>query len=246
MSQGDQVPELAELVEHRQAGEFVFRAGQPGDCMYIIQEGEVEILAEVGGTLQPLVTLREGDFFGEMAVLEELPRSASARALTPCLLLRVDRATFDQLIRHDPEIAVRMLRKLSHRLRLAQPKVWEAPPQPGPAPTQPAALGPAYLVHRPSGTRFSLTAEGENSIGRKDPVTGLLPTVDLTGLDSQKTTSRRHATLFLRDGVWHLREEVGVRNGTFVNGVRLTAGQVQPLASGDLVRFGLVELEFHS
>ncbi len=247
MNPGQQTPELSELVEQRQAGEFVFRAGEPGECMYIIQEGEVEIVAQVGASLEPLVVLREGDFFGEMAVLEELPRTASARTRTPCLLLRIDRATFDQLIRHDPEIAVRMLRKLCHRLRLAQPKALEAPPPPVAATPQATGVTTSlFLLHRPSGTRFPLSPEGENSIGRKDPVTGLVPTVDLAVLDNQKTTSRRHASIVLRDGVWHLREEVGVRNGTFVNGVRLAPGQAHPISSGDLLRFGLVELEVHS
>jgi CRP-like cAMP-binding protein len=246
MSPKDEAPALTELVEHLEAGEFVFRAGEKGESMYIIQEGEVEILLETGGQEQRLALLSEGDFFGEMAVLEELPRTASARTLTPCTLLRIDRATFDQLIRQDPEIAVRLLRKLSHRLRLAQTVAFEAPPAvEARAPERTRTPSSAYLLHRGSGTQFPLAWDQENTIGRRDPVTGLVPTVDLGAVDRQKTTSRRHATLFHKDQTWFLREEAGVRNGTFVNGQRLASGQAHPVAPGDLLRFGLVELEFH-
>jgi len=205
----------------------------------------VEILTEGEGKPRHLALLEEGDFFGEMAVLEELPRTASARAVTDCSLLRIDRATFDQLIRHNPEIAVRMLRKLCHRLRAAQPQGMEAPV--AAAPQVPASAPPAqaYLLHKASGTRFILKGAGEVTVGRKDPATGLVPTVDLGELDKQKTTSRRHAVLVFRDGAWYLREEVGVHNGTFVNGRRLSPGEACPVSPGDLLRFGLVELEFH-
>lgn len=237
-------PEFLELVERVNAGQFVFRNGEPGDAMYIIQEGQVEIVAQVGGSEKRLALLEEGDFFGEMAILEELPRTASARALTPCSLLRIDRHTFDQLIRQDPEIAVRMLRKLCHRLRTVQHLAFEAP-----APEVDTVVAPseeaAILLHRPSGVRFPLSSERENTVGRRDPVTGLSPTVDLGALDAQKSTSRRHAVVFYRDQNWYLREEVGVRNGTFINSTRLTPGQTLPIAFGDVLRFGAVELEFH-
>ncbi len=241
-------PVLEDLQVTYPAGTYVFRQGEAGSEMFIIQEGRVEILAQKGRKEVPLAVLEEGDFFGEMAVLEDLPRTASARTLTPCQLLRIDRQTFDQLIRHNPEIAVRMLRKLCHRLRTAQPQPLEAPatvPEP-PAPAETLSASAAALVHVASDTRFVLSTETENSVGRKDPVTGLAPTVDLSAVDPQKTTSRRHATLFLRDGKWFVREEVGVRNGTFVNDQRLTPGEERTVSHGDRLRFGLVELEFHS
>jgi len=233
-----------ELVETFEEGAFVFREGERGDCMYIIEQGQVEILLEGEGKPRRLALLAEGDFFGEMAVLEELPRTASARAVTACSLLRIDRPTFDQLIRHNPEIAVRMLRKLCHRLRTVQPHPLEAPAVPAPPVATPGGEA-AFLLHKASGTRFPLGEGGEATVGRQDPATGLSPTVDLGEVDKQKTTSRRHAVLVFKDGTWYLREEVGVRNGTFVNGRRLAPGEACPVSPGDLLRFGLVELEFH-
>ncbi|MGE5235545.1 MAG: cyclic nucleotide-binding domain-containing protein [Acidobacteriota bacterium] len=144
-----------------QAGEYVFREGDPGNEMFIIQEGQVEIVKELRGEERQLAVLEEGDFFGEMAVLEEMPRLASARALTDCVLLRIDASTFDQMVRHNPEIPVRMLRKLSGRLREANLAMTDgspvgaaasSPPPPAPVPevrmpaAPPAGTGPSVVA----------------------------------------------------------------------------------------------------
>ncbi|MFN3414404.1 MAG: cyclic nucleotide-binding domain-containing protein [Thermoanaerobaculum sp.] len=112
-------PVLEELQVTYPAGTYVFRQGEPGSEMFIIQEGKVEILTQKGQREVLLAVLEEGDFFGEMAVLEDLPRTASARTLTPCQLLRIDRQTFDQLIRQKPgncrAHAAQALPSLAHR-----------------------------------------------------------------------------------------------------------------------------------
>src|SRR5580693_10182465 len=99
------------------AGEYVFREGDLGTEMFIIQEGKIEILNRMGDEDRVLAVLEKGDFFGEMSVLEDLPRAASARALTDTRLLQINGSTFDQMLQANPEIAVRMMRKLSRRLR---------------------------------------------------------------------------------------------------------------------------------
>jgi CRP-like cAMP-binding protein len=168
-------------------GEYIFREGDLGTEMYIINEGKVEILNVVGDEEQVLAELEKGDFFGEMSVLEDLPRAASARAATDVRLLQINGSTFDQLLQGNPEIAVRMMRKLSRRLRdademLKSRPVVQAPPE-----------GPERLVHPPSGMEFHLSNGSETTIGRKDPVTGIYPDIDLTPVDSQRSVSRRHA-----------------------------------------------------
>src|SRR6476620_6806865 len=72
-----------------QDGDFVFREGDLGTEMYIIHEGKVEILNQVGGKETVLAVLEKGDFFGEMSVLEDMPRAASARAITDAGLLQI-------------------------------------------------------------------------------------------------------------------------------------------------------------
>ena len=81
-------------------------------------------------------------------------------------------------------------------------------------------------------------------MGRADPVTGLRPDVDLTVEDLNRFISRRHAKIIFRDGVYYLVEEVGVTNGTYVNGKRLQAGVYTPIHFGDELCFGKVFLHF--
>jgi Cyclic nucleotide-binding domain/FHA domain len=97
------------------------------------------------------------------------------------------------------------------------------------------------LVHLKSGKAFPF-ADAEAVIGRGDKTSGLAPEIDLSELDRQRTTSRRHAVVFTRGEEAYVREEPGVSNGTFVNGRRIKSGSEVALHEGDRVRFGLVEL----
>ncbi|HET6278636.1 MAG TPA: cyclic nucleotide-binding domain-containing protein [Candidatus Polarisedimenticolia bacterium] len=112
-----------DLTIHRKRGEQVFVEGDLGSEMYIVQSGTVRIYREVDGVKQELAVMEKGDFFGEIAVLEGLPRSASAEALEDAELIEINSTTFDRMIRANIEIAVRMLRKLSNRLQEANHKI---------------------------------------------------------------------------------------------------------------------------
>ncbi|KAB2965965.1 MAG: cyclic nucleotide-binding domain-containing protein [Thermoanaerobaculia bacterium] len=236
------------------AGEHVFREGELGTEMYIVHEGRIEIAKQVGGESRALAVLEKGDFFGEMAILEDLPRAASARALVDSKLLMINGSTFDQMLRTNPEIAVRMMRKLSGRLRDTDQMLREALGTPGGSPIvempsaqepKPAAApAPQRLVHEKSGIEFPLAAGPETTIGRRDPVTGIQPDVDLTPADTQRSISRRHAKIYRRGGKFFVAEEIGTMNGTFLNGARLETGVPTEVAPGDEVRFGLVSLRF--
>jgi CRP-like cAMP-binding protein len=232
------------------AGEFVFQEGELGTEMYIINEGKVEILNQVGEEEQLLAVLEKGDFFGEMSVLEDLPRAASARAATDVRLLQINGSTFDQLLKGNPEIAVRMMRKLSRRLRETDEMLKSlvgsklaSRELPRPA-VQAIADAPERLVHPPSGMEFHLSASMETTIGRKDPVTGIFPDIDLTPVDSQRSVSRRHAKIFRRGSKFFLGEEIGTMNSTFLNGNRLDTGVPAEIHTGDEVRVGVVVLRF--
>jgi Cyclic nucleotide-binding domain/FHA domain len=106
------------------AGQYLFREGDAGAEMYIVESGSIAILRTARGS-DPLAVLEPGDFFGEMAVLEDQPRFASALAQTNCRLLRIERGAFAELLRQNVEIAVRIMRKLALRQRRAEQRVSE-------------------------------------------------------------------------------------------------------------------------
>ncbi|HET9625630.1 MAG TPA: Crp/Fnr family transcriptional regulator [Kofleriaceae bacterium] len=98
------------------AGTVLFEEGQPGDEMYIIVRGEVELRRQAGATERTLAVLPAGEFFGEMAILNGRPRSATAVVRADARLFVVDRTTFEAMLRARPEIALRIIRSLATRL----------------------------------------------------------------------------------------------------------------------------------
>ncbi len=108
-------------------GEIIARQGDLGDCMYVVQRGQVEIVLErPDGSETGLGVIEEGDLFGEMAILEKMPRSATARAIGEARVLTVDRRTFLRRVKEDPTLALNILRSLSHRIRNMNHELEEA------------------------------------------------------------------------------------------------------------------------
>lgn len=98
-------------------GTTVFREKAAGACMYVIRSGRVKIFRRLRDSEIVLAFLGPGDFFGEMALLEGLPRSATAVVVEPTVLIEVDGNTFEEMIRRNIEIAVRIMRRLASRVR---------------------------------------------------------------------------------------------------------------------------------
>lgn len=98
-------------------GDLIVKQGEVGDCMYVIQEGEVEVFVTRDGRDVPLAVRRRGEFFGEMAIFERETRSASVRARGAARVLTVDRRQLFSRITEDPTLALRVIQSLSHRIR---------------------------------------------------------------------------------------------------------------------------------
>ncbi len=98
------------------AGDVLFREGERGEDMYVIQSGLVQILKRVGDDQRPLATLGRGEFLGEMAILNGKPRTATAVVLEDARCLVLGAATLEQMIANNAEIALRLVKKLARRL----------------------------------------------------------------------------------------------------------------------------------
>ncbi len=233
-------------------GAVIFKKGDTSRDLYVIQEGYVELMDASGK--QVLVRLLSGEFFGELAALESQPRECSARAGTGCKLLKVSPADLEGLLA-DPEIAAQMLRRLSRRLSAmltpeegATKPVSATPKKSTPLPTPQVAAGGGTmrLVHPGTGKEFPLPPAGEALVGRADPRSSFTPDVELSSVDAQRSLSRRHARIVMREGGAFVSEETRVTNGTFVNGKRVNPGEAVRIKDGDKVRFGLVETVFRA
>jgi CRP/FNR family transcriptional regulator, cyclic AMP receptor protein len=125
-----QIKKLGELCETERfrKGTHIFREGDKGTSMFVVVEGKVRISRQVPGMgEEALAILAPGAAFGEMAVVEEAPRSADALAHEDATVLRIDRDRLDQLLFTDKELAYAVLwalvRTLSARLRETNEKM---------------------------------------------------------------------------------------------------------------------------
>ncbi len=248
----DDAKDLANFVVAGAAGDYVFHEGDEGTVMYIIQDGEIEIVKERADDTHQLAVLEVGDFFGEMSLLEEMPRDASARGVTDYKLLEIDYGTLEQLVQENTEIAIRMLRKLSRRLRkrqeadiratqIAEGVLGEQIPISHPVDPPRERAG---LVMLPSGQHFSLSSKKETLIGRIDRSTGVEPDIDFSGLDTDRTLSRRHAKILRKENGFYLCEDSRTNAGTYLRGKRIKTGELNELRDGDELCFGVFKAIF--
>ncbi|HEU0091349.1 MAG TPA: cyclic nucleotide-binding domain-containing protein, partial [Vicinamibacteria bacterium] len=213
---------FAKFLTHFDNGQVLFHEGDDGDDMYIIQSGRVAIKKKVKDSDTTLAVLEKGDFFGEMAILERLPRSATAEVVEDGDLIVISGETFGDMIKANPEIAVRMLRKQSIRLRETNRQLEQLMAN-GAVPStaggdamaaQPATSGTlqaearAYFISPSTGNVFPVFSN-EALLGRFDSVTGQSPEVDLTKEDQSRNISRRHARLVIKEGKFFIAEEIG-------------------------------------
>ncbi len=98
------------------SGEVLFKEGAPGDEMYLIRSGKIRIVKDLEGTKKTLAVIGEGEFFGEMALLDKRPRSAAAIAETDAKLIIVDRDAFLSSVNKNPFIKY-IIETLTTRLR---------------------------------------------------------------------------------------------------------------------------------
>jgi CRP/FNR family transcriptional regulator, cyclic AMP receptor protein len=102
---------FAEFKEYGQ-GDFVTQAGEPGDAFYVILSGQAKVVGKPRARV-----LRRGDYFGEMALIDGEPRSATVTAASALQTMRLPRRPFLRLLEQEPRIAIPMMANLAARVR---------------------------------------------------------------------------------------------------------------------------------
>jgi CRP-like cAMP-binding protein len=112
------------------AGDFFFREGDPAQCMYVLESGHVEVLKQWRGREMPLRQFGPGDCFGEMALIDLFPRSASVRAETDCVAIELTAAHLYRLYERSSEpfalIQMNIGREMCRRLRATDQALFQA------------------------------------------------------------------------------------------------------------------------
>lgn len=238
--------------------EIIYKQGDAGNCMFVIKEGEVGIYKTISGYTDKQGSLGKGDFFGELSILESCPRNGTAKALAQCSMVVIHRSTFVKMLKTNMEIAIRMLQKLSSRMHESDKKIDKllaqlsavendshlaTQPNFKPQRVRKRVIGKLVSVAK---NRVFILDNDRNLIGRYDPVTGIKPEVDLTYEDDTRSVSRRHAVIFRRENRFFIQEEIGVLNGTFVNGAKTSSSDEQlPVHDQDMVNIGMLAFKFH-
>jgi CRP/FNR family transcriptional regulator, cyclic AMP receptor protein len=117
MAENDQAQLFSRFGRKIPPGTVLFHEGDRGEEMFVLQSGKVKISRLVRGVEKTIATVEKGDFFGEMAILNDKLRSATAETIVASEMLVIDRKTFDTLLRGNVEIAIRFIKRLADRLR---------------------------------------------------------------------------------------------------------------------------------
>ncbi len=220
--------------------EYIYKENETASTMFIIHQGKVKLFKKTeNGEEFVLGEFGKGDFFGEMAVLGENRRTENAIALEPVKVIVITKPVFIKLLKNNAEIAVKMIAKFSEKLKDANRMIDTLLKQKQLNLESTKGEHYAYLELIESGEKIPLNSN-TIVIGRYDPIIGIYPDIDISPYDPQKTVSRKHAVITREGNGTYIEEQIGVINGTFINGEKIKSGQKYKLNDGDKIFFGLV------
>jgi len=237
---------LKKFITKYAAGDVIYKKGDIQSDFFIINKGKVQL--KYNGDGQILATLTKGDFFGEESLNSEQNAIYTVEVIEDALLIKIPYVSLTEMLKQTPDIALKILKKLSEKhikiqnLLLEQaaapPAAKEKPPKEAKKEDQTSEkIGgevKAYLIIQRSNRLVQLT-KTQTFLGRRDYTTGFVPDIDLTDEDEEKYISRKHAKIQFKDGKFYLSEEPGAINGTFLNGSKLQTGVKHELHAEDEV-----------
>lgn len=235
---------LKKFISKYAAGDVLYKKGDIQTDFFIINKGKVQLKNDGGGPI--LATLTKGDFFGEESLNSEQNAIYTVEVIEDAFLIKIPYVSLTEMLRQTPDIALKILKKLSEKHIKIQSMLLEMAAA-GAGGARPAArearkedstsekIGgevKAYLIIQRSNRLVQLT-KTQTFLGRRDYTTGFVPDIDLTDEDEEKYISRKHAKIQFKDGKFYLSEEPGAINGTFLNGNKLQTGVKHELKAED-------------
>lgn len=158
----------ADAVLEIPTGKTVFAEGDAGHTMYIIESGCIELRDEARGN-EPIASYGPGEFFGELSLLDDQPRFATAVAAKPTRLLKIEREGFTGLLHENVEIAVRLLRTLAQRHQQCEMRLATATHETVAKKRKPAPAGAPSEAARPSTAKSPAAAPGSAKASIEPP-----------------------------------------------------------------------------
>ncbi len=232
-------------------GEILFKEGDPAKGAYVIQSGVISLKRFKNDSYILVDEAKKGDIIGVPSTLINTPRFYTAFVEEDnTRVVELPPQILNEIIIKDPEISLSILKRYSERLfsletlfkNLKLPKIETDKLETKDKKELPAQVK-AFLRIVPSNRRVPIK-NVVNTIGRKVLSMNYIPDIDLSAEDKGKYISRKHAVIFYDQNEFFIKEELGVLNGTFLNGEKLKENIPYKLKNGDIVKFCNIEAIF--
>ncbi len=235
-------------------GDIIFKCSDNEKSLLVIHKGRVKLKRRIEDKIYDVGEFSKGDIITFNTFAVESTRVYIAEALDDeTVLIEIPQNLFSSFIYKNPEISLKVIRKIStlllrteNEFRQAMTIVNTIQSKEGKKEVEKKQLPlniRAYFIVEKSMRKVELLYT-KTIIGRRDLSTGFVPDIDLSEEDKEKYISRRHAIVFFDQGEFYVKEEIGVINGTFLNGEKLKTNVPYKLKNGDVLRLCHLNLLF--
>ncbi len=234
-------------------GDIIFKCDDNNKSLLVIHKGRVKLKRRIDDKIYDVAELSKGDIITFNTFAIESTRVYIAEALDDeTILIEIPQNLFSSFIYKNPEISLKVIRKISTLLLRTENEFRQAmnlvnsmysKDKKEPEKKRLPSNVKAYFIVEKTMKKIQLV-HTKTIIGRRDVSSGFVPDIDLSEEDKEKYISRRHAIVFFDQGEFYVKEEIGVINGTFLNGEKLKTNVPYKLKNGDVLRLCHLNLLF--